>query len=124
MSIQSDLFDTLKALVSNRVYPDTFVQPSGNLPNWPAIRYVIVGGESFPSLCGDADIETDSPRVQLDVVAKTATARDTLKDQVIEAMKTFDPPATRQSPAFSEYDADTKTFRATLDYVIQGSSTS
>ncbi len=121
MSIEADLFTTLKTLVENRVYPETFIQPNGALPIWPAIRYGLVSIVPATAICGDGGDETADTRVQLDVVDKTFIATRSLRTQVMQAMLNFDPPAIVQN-SFSEYDAETKTFRASIDYVIYKST--
>ena len=121
MSIEADLFTTLKTLVANRVYPETFIQPNGALPVWPAIRYGLVSIVPATAICGDGGDETADTRVQLDVVDKTFIATRLLRYQVMQAMLNFNPPAIVQN-SFSEYDADTKTFRASIDYVIYKST--
>ncbi len=122
MTYAAAVFDALKSLVNNRCYPDTFAQPSGLLPNWPAIRVVFVPGQTYPSICGNADPETADQRVQIDGAAKTAVARDALSLAIQAAMNNFSPPAILQGTAETDYDSETKTYRVTLDYVIHGSS--
>ncbi len=121
MSIEADLFTTLKTLVSNRVYPETFVQPSGTLPIWPAIRYDLVSEIPVTAICGDGGDETADTRVQIDIVDKTFLAARSLRAQVMQAMLSFDPPAIVQN-SFNEYDPDTKTFRSSVEYVIYKST--
>lgn len=121
MSLESDLFDALKTLVSNRVYPLTFWQPSGALPTWPAIRYTLSGAEPGATVCGDSGEATADVRVQLDLVATTYTALRTLRTAVLAAMVPFATPALWDGED-EEYDEETKTFRARLDYVIYPSS--
>ncbi len=121
MSSEADLFTTLKTLVANRVYPETFIQPNGALPVWPAIRYGFVSIVPAIAICGDGGDETADTRVQIDVVDKTFIATRSLRSQVLQAMLNFDPPAIVQN-SFSEYDAETKTFRASIDYVIYRST--
>lgn len=122
MTPYGDLYLLLGPLVGFRVYPDTFVQNDGALPIWPAIRYTQVAGTVTPDVCGDGEIEEEDPQIQLDVVAKTADERETLLAGVRTAMKTFDPPAILQGSPFKTYDSETKTFRATMDYVVYPSS--
>ncbi len=121
MSIEADLFAGLKTLVANRVYPETFIQPNGALPVWPAIRYSFVSIVPTITICGDGGDETANTRLQIDVVDKTFIATRSMRLQVMQAMLNFDPPAIVQN-SFSEYDVDTKTFRASIDYVIYKST--
>lgn len=120
MSLETDIFDALKTLVGNRVAPVVFPQPPA-VPTWPAIRFTIVDSVPTTDLCGDGDDETATPRVQLDVVARTFAAARALRLQVMAAMRGFSPPAILESST-QAYDADTKTYREILDYTIHGSS--
>lgn len=121
MSIESDLYQALRGLVSDRVYPLTF--PQGlTLPVWPAIRYAFVSADAATDLCGDNGDVTADVRVQVDAVALTFKDMRALRLQVLSAMEDFDPPAI-WSGDFEEFDAETKTFRCSLDFVIYPSST-
>jgi len=122
MTLKTDIFDALKALVDNRVTPDTFPQEA--TPTVPAIRYTLVGGTTWQDLEGDGDDTTDDIRIQLDWIAKTAEARDALTPLIRTAMKTLDPPCVMQGPPLTTFDAPTKTYRATADWTSYGSSTS
>jgi hypothetical protein len=121
MTIQTDLFATLGALVGSRAYPDRFPQAADG-GTWPAIRYSTVGGAIWPDISGAGTEETDDVRFQVDVVASTAAARDALVRQVRAAMATFTPPAVLDGPARTEFDEETKTFRGSLDFIVYGSS--
>lgn len=118
MSITTDLYSALNGYVGGRCYPDTFMQPDGGLPTWPAIRYSIVGGDTHADICGTGDGSTDTLLIQLDLVASTNAARETLTAQVRGAMAVFVTPTTLDTPPRMEYDAETKTYRASLDYRI------
>ena len=119
MTIEADLFTALRSLVGNRVAP-TFPQPP-KTPTWPAIRYRIISNIPVVDICGDGDDSTAEPHIQLDVVATTFEAARALRLQVMAVMKTFDPPAILQNSA-SEDDAETKTSREILDYILYGST--
>ena len=119
MSLDTDIFDALKGLVSNRVYPVIFPQPDGRLPTWPAIRYTI-SGVPEEDLCGDGDDQTADVQVQLDVVATTNSEMLSLRLSVMEAMRS--PLPARLGYNSREYDFETKTYRAILQYTIDGSS--
>lgn len=122
MTLEQDLFATLRPLVSNRVYPVVFPQPvTGQPPVWPAIRYTIISSVPVEDLCGDGDDQTADVRVQLDVVAGTYAAMRALRLQVMEKMRVFDTPA-RLALSVDEYDVETKTHRGILDYDVHGSS--
>jgi hypothetical protein len=115
------LYTMLGPLVNSRCYPLTFIQPDGELPRWPAIRYTLLNGVDSNDICGSTTVDTDDTSVQLDLVAQTHGAVITLRDQVIAAMLGFSIPATRQSNS-QEYDEQTKTYRVTLEYLISPSS--
>lgn len=121
MTIEADLFTALGPLVSNRVYPETFVQPSGNLPVWPAIRYDLISEIPMRTICMDSGDDAPDTRVQIDGVDKTFKQARTLRSQIMAAMQLFSPPAVLEN-TFNEYDVETKTFRVSLDYVIYKSS--
>ncbi len=123
MNIGDDLFDILKGLVANRVRPDAFPQPPA-VPVWPAIRYTIISGDNFETINDDGTYETDDVRVQLDIVAATSRAREVLWEEVRTAMKLFAPPASLQGPPSGQFDATSKTYMYTVDYLIHGSSAS
>lgn len=108
--------------MANRVYPLTFIQPNGALPVWPAIRYSFISVIPATTVCGDGGDETADTRVQIDAVDKTFMAMRALRMEIMLAMLTFYPPAIFEND-FEEYDADTKTYRVSLDYIIYKSST-
>lgn len=117
MGIEASLASALGPLASGRAYPDTFPQDYA----WPAIRYSVISALPDATACGNGgDNETDY-RVQIDAVARTDTARDALRIAVVEAMRTFVPPAICLSWG-KEYDSETKAYRARLDYLIHPSS--
>lgn len=118
MTVSTDIYTALQSSVSGRCYPDTFMQPDGNLPVWPAIRYSIVGGEIATDICGTGDGTLDTQRVQIDVVGTTHASRETITGLVRAAMMNMATPTTLQSPPRNEYDGETKTFRAIMDYYV------
>lgn len=119
MSIESDLYQALRGLVSDRVYPLAF--PQLTTPVWPAIRYSFISVDPGTDICGDGGNATSDTRVQIDIVAKTFEAMRSIRLQVLTAMESFDPPAIWQGE-FDDFDAETKTYRASLDFVIYPSS--
>jgi hypothetical protein len=121
MSHEILIFNALKSLVSNRVYPDTFPQEP-SLPVWPSIRYAQIGGQIFDDACGSGLSDTDSTEFQIDIVAITATQRATLRDQVRTALNGLSVPASLNLAPLHEYDAETKTYRAILRVTVHGSS--
>jgi hypothetical protein len=119
VSLESDIFDALKGLVSNRCYPVIF--PQAKLPVWPAIRYTIVAVTPTVTICGDGGDETADTAIQIDCVALTFTECRELRADVMAAMMSFYPPAIMGS-SFSSYDSETKTFREQIDYVTSAST--
>lgn len=120
MSLENDLYAALKSLVGNRMSPNTFPQPPA-VPTWPAIRYTIIDNVPVVDICGDGDDLTSEPRVQLDLVANTFDGVRSLRLSVMDAMRAFVPPAVLQNSS-SSFDADTKTHREQLDYIMYGST--
>jgi hypothetical protein len=121
VSIGTVLFTALGPLVASRCYPSEFPQTGGNLPTWPAIRYTVTTLDASPSLCGTGDEDGDTTGVQLDLVAATYAAMQTLRAQVITALQATDPPATRTG-GLETWDAETKTHRAVLFYSFHAST--
>lgn len=119
MIIDGVVFQALKGLVDNRCYPNTF--PQGQLPVWPAIRYTLVSADPGPTVCGTDEGDADEYRVQIDCVDKSYGGAASLRDQVIATMQTVDPPTTRDT-IFEDYDSETKTHRATVDYLLHPST--
>lgn len=114
------VFTALRGLVSDRCYPVIFPQPPA-IPPWPAIRYQLISIEPIPDICGTDTGETDTTRVQIDYVAKTHGAAATLRDAARAALMLVDPPCVRDG-GFETYDAETKTYRASDDYLFHPSS--
>jgi hypothetical protein len=121
MSHETIIFSALKGFVSNRCYPDTFPQEPA-IPVWPAIRYTQIGGTIDEDVCGSGTAETDNSEFQIDIVAATATARATLRDQVRTAMLGLSIPNALTLAPIHEFDAETKTYRCIMRFVIYGSS--
>lgn len=122
MSLDVDIYNTLKPLVGNRVAEDEFPQPPAE-PTWPAIRVTFVDVVPTIDACGAGGDETSVSNVQIDVVAKEANQRRTLRLQVMAAMQTFYPPAILQQ-WFNLRDSETKTYRTLMQYAFYPSTTS
>jgi hypothetical protein len=105
------------------VHPDTFPQEP-SVPRVPAVRYTLVGGTVYPSLCGNELLSTADPRYQFDVIHSTPALREALVDLVIAALDAMTPIGTLQEVPFTQFDQETKRFRSTFDYVFQPSSAS
>ena len=124
--IEGVVFTALRGIVDDRCYPSTFPQREVN-GEWtlaatlPAIRYTVISVAAVPDVCGTDDGTTDETRVQVDCVAMTHGAALSLRDSVIAAMQGLAPPATRDQ-GFTTFDAETRTHRATLDFLFHPSS--
>lgn len=117
------LYQTLRALVDDRCYPNRFPQPLDNTaPLWPAIRYTISSSEPAPSLCGTNDASSDDVTVRIEAVATTYAGMQSLRDLIIAAIQDTDPPSTRGPAGFETDDAETKTHRALLEYTFHPST--
>lgn len=82
MSFDTAVYDTLKALVANRVYPD--YAPEGAA--LPYITYAQVGGEAVNFLA-QTDPAKGNARMQINVWANTRMAASDLALQVEQAMR-------------------------------------
>jgi hypothetical protein len=121
MSLENDLFSALKSFVGNRMRPNAFPQPPV-IPTWPAIRYTVIDSIPVVDVCGDGDDETATPRVQLDIVAITYEQARSVRLQVMNAMRSFDPPAILETSSSGGFDPVTNTHSERLDYTFHGSS--
>lgn len=83
MTVESDVFDALKTLVSNRVYPD--VAPAGAVR--PYITYQQVGGTSVVFL-ESAVASKKNGRFQINCWAETRLAASALSLQAESALVT------------------------------------
>lgn len=113
----------LKPLVGNRVYRNVFPQAPA-VPVWPAIRYSFPSVTPSQDLCGDGGEETSDYRLQIDVVMLESagpTAFAALMAQVKAAMATLQPIYVFDNE-FEEFDFETKTTRAAVDYLVYLSS--
>lgn len=124
MSVPSNIFAVLGPLVSSRCYPNTFLQATGSLPAWPAIRYVILSETPYPDQCGTETVtagDADDSRVQIDIVDNTYAGMRALKSAAMSALSASDQ-WVRQGAGFEEYDAETKTHRAALIFEFRANS--
>lgn len=116
MSLETDLFDALGPLVSQRAYPATFPQGC----DWPAIRYTIFTTPDV-TVCGSSDDTGSQHRVQVDVVADTFDAMRTLRLAVLAELEAFTLPSVCEFDEHT-YDDDAKVHRAILTFLIQPST--
>lgn len=124
MIYHNALAAALGPLVAGGYHPLAFPQPKTGGPKWPAIRGVGVGLDIAYDICGDGDDDNSTPRVQLDIVSERRLgygAHEALRLAVRARMKTFLVPATVELE-LEQIDAETDTFRTTLDYSLHGSN--
>jgi hypothetical protein len=117
--IEEDIVTALAPLVAGRVHPIVFPQPPAT-PVWPAIRYTLISRTPVATICGSS-MTADDDRFQLDVVAPSYSALLSLVPQVKAAAETLPVPAVVQNE-FQAYDAETKTYRALLDFIVYHST--
>lgn len=111
MSLETNIFDTLKTLVSSRVYP--LVAPQGVAK--PYITYQGITRQRENTLAGDGGLS--NPRVQIDCYAETYPAAKSLALSVRGAMKT----AAYKPLCITEnefHEPDIGLFRISQDYSI------
>lgn len=107
--------------VGTRVFPTTFKQKDGGLPAWPSIMYWIVSAIPPEDVCGTGDGSTDDTRVQIEIVANTDRERTLIVTAVRAAMQDLDPPASLDT-YLEDYNDQTRTYRAIMDYIFYPSS--
>jgi len=120
VTIKTDVFDALQALVDGRCHPSHFPQESEK-PTWPAIRIAFSLRNVDDDLCGDSDDDTADLALEVDICALDYDECQVLRGQVRVIMKAFSPPAILESD-FSAFDPDSKTERVVLEYTIYPSS--
>ena len=113
MSLEGDLYNALKGLVSNRVYPDV----SPDAPAFPLIIYQQVGGEAFEFLEHTIPNKHHA-RIQIMVWAKTRLAASALAHSVRTALVTGSLKANTYGAPVSLYDAALKLYGNRTDYGI------
>jgi hypothetical protein len=113
--------EALIALVGTRVYPTTFQQKDGGLPQWPALRYTMVDAVSSVTIDGTDDESTDDSRVQVDIVANTLREVNEILPLVIASMQATDPPCYRDGLR-KTFDDETRTHRAIVDFIFTPST--
>ena len=121
--ISGVIYAALRGLVGDRCYRTRWPQEAAepNKPNLPRIRYTL-SGTNEPTITGTDTTATDNTRAVIEVVARTAGAMEVLRDQVIVALQTTDPPCTRSEDYIELWDADTKTDRCILQYEFHAST--
>jgi hypothetical protein len=113
MSLESDIFDTLKSLVSNRVYPD--VAPLD--PTAPYIVWQQVGGEAI-NFMEVAQVGKRNARIQVACWATTRVAASNMARSVENAMvqSTMNPFVVGAFTAV--YEDETKLYGTRQDFSI------
>lgn len=120
MSLESEIYDALAPLVSNRVHANTFPQEP-KIPVAPAIRFVFISADQIEDICGTDGGRTANTRTQIDVIAKGFDQARALRQQVIDALEAIETP-TRLTGGFDDFDADLKLHRCVLDFISYPSS--
>ena len=114
MSMESDLNNLLKGLVSNRIYPDVAPLAVAH----PYITWQGVGGQSLRFIDNTAADKRNS-RIQFNTWATTRTQANLIARQIEDALcATSLFTATPLGEAVSDYDSDTKTYGAMQDFSI------
>lgn len=117
------LLAALNPLVNARVWAVVF--PQEPLPTWPAIRYTPRGGPVSADVCSGGDEETDDLYLQVDYVAETYEQADALARAGRAALQGLVVPGLNVSAASGadrDFDAETRTFVVTQDFLFSGSS--
>ena len=114
MTVESDIFDTLKALVSNRVYPDS--APAGAVR--PFVVYTQIGGEPISYVEGTVP-DRKNGVFQINAHAATRAEASALILQVEAALMTTNRFAVEvQRAPMSEHDPDVPDYWAHQDFSI------
>lgn len=112
MTVEADLFNAIKSLVSNRVYPD--VAPVG--ATTPYLTYQQVGGTAVNFMAGSVPSKKNA-RFQINCWASTRLAAATLSRQVEDTLR---PVAALQTTVLAApvavYEEDTKLFGMRQDF--------
>lgn len=109
--IEQDLFNALKGLVSNRVYP--LVMPQS--PTYPAIVYNRIAVNAQNVLEGGSTI--DQVRFQVDTYATTYAGAKTIAAQVRVAVEAASFKGTLQSDQ-DFFEPDINLYRVSQDFYI------
>ncbi len=111
MTIEQDIYNTLKTLASGRVYP--LVIPEKSV--MPAITYLRIAYTPENTLDGGATI--DQIRIQVDTYANTYAESKTLANSVRSVMESASFKGTLQSDQ-DLFEPDVKLYRVTQDYYV------
>ena len=111
MSVEAIIFNSLRGVVSDRVFPD--VAPQGAVR--PYITYQQVGGEAVNFVESTAPNKANG-RFQLNVWADTRMQASTTARQVEAALRAAPLQTTVLGAPFSDYEPDTKLYGAVQDF--------
>lgn len=122
--IEATVFGALRSLVNDRCYPARFPQnEKGEITTlWPAIRYTVISAFNDADICGTDTVDTDDTDIQIDGVAMTHGAMVALRDQIIAALQSTNPPCIRTGTRSETFDAETRTYRTTMQFTFHPSS--
>ncbi len=114
MTVESQIFNALKTLVSERVYPD--VAP--DQPVLPYITYQGVGGSAINFIDGDLPGKRNA-RIQVTIWASTRLEASALAEQAEDAMRTVTAlQTTVLGAAVSDYEEETKLYGSRQDFSV------
>lgn len=111
-------YQAISQLCNGRVYPDHIpVQNSaGNAGQWPAIRYIQVGGQVDNTNC----YSEYRPRIQVDIYANSVAERAQVVQQVQQALadEALDIECVPHRAPMHAYDIEREKYQAILDYTL------
>ena len=114
MTVEADIFNTLKGLVANRVFPD--VAPITTTK--PYVTYTQIGGEAI-SYVDDTIADHKHGRFQINVWADTRSSASALMLQIEAAMILATAFQARPIGApSSDYDNDMLTYGSVQDFSV------
>ena len=117
MTVESNIFDELKSLVGNRVFPD--VAPI--YTERPYITYQQIGGD-VTVFTDDSIAQTENGRFQINVWSSTrATAKQIIKQVEAALIVSAFFQARPESAPISTYDSDVNVYGAMQDFSIWSS---
>lgn len=113
MTVEADIYNALKGLVSNRAYPDTALAGAA----LPFLVYQQVGGDPLNFLAGVPDKRNG--RFQVDVWAASRATASALIRQVEDALRSSATlNADTMTGAISTYNPDTGLYGSSQDFSI------
>lgn len=114
MGFEAEIYNTLKGLVSNRIFPD--VAPTATTR--PYITWQKIGGKSINFLDNSIQSQHHS-RVQINVWADSRLSANTIAKQVEDALKqASNIYAAPEAEPMSDYDPDMNLYGTIQDFSI------